>query len=257
MLKYFGKTSCKNLEGCSGTAIFDTDNNIYGILSGYGSKYLNITPFFFVKRILDEILHYKIFNGLCNFWHDTSIKKRDLVISKREDIDYNLYQKVIGKKIAKLIKDDVILRFDDKNIINGMIFCDLLNISVDIDSYISITKTIHSINSLHIFRPRNLRYKFINIVIGNRNIYSAYNIDIKDDILLLKEIDNKIFFKINPILFKYISEFRPVHIDEKLMNIFKLKQSEMFENKYLLVEDKNVNKNIFQHIPNSYISIKI
>ena len=75
MLKYFGQSSCKDLEGCSGTAIFDADNNIYGILSGYGSKYLNITPFFFVKRILDEILHYKSFSGLCNFWHDTSIKK--------------------------------------------------------------------------------------------------------------------------------------------------------------------------------------
>ena len=155
------------------------------------------------------------------------------------------------------MRDDVILRFDDKNIINGMIFCDLLNINVDIDSYISITKTIHSINSLHIFRPRNLRNKFINIAIGNRDIYSAYNIDIKDDILSLKEIDDKIYIKINPMLFKYISEFRPVHIDEKLMNIFKLKQSEIFENNYLLVEDKSVNKNIFQHIPNSYISVKI
>jgi len=257
MLKYFGRSSCKDLEGCSGTAIFDADNNIYGILSGYGNKYLNITPFFFVKRILDEILHYKTFSGLCNFWHETSIEKRNLIVSKREDIDYNLYQKVMEKRIAKLMKDDAILRFDDKNIVNGMIFCDLLNISVDIDSYITITKTIHSINSLHIFRPRNVRNKFINIAIGNRDIYSAYNIDIKDDILSLKEIDNKLFIKINPMLFKYISEFRPVHIDEKLMNIFKLKQSEIFENNYLLVEDKSVNKNIFQHIPNSYISVKI
>ena len=257
MLKYFGQSSCKDLEGCSGTAIFDANNNIYGILSGYGNKYLNITPFFFVKRILDEILHYKSFSGLCNFWHDTSIEKRNLVIAKREDIDYNLYQKVMEKRIAKLMKDDIILRFDDKNVTNGMIFCDLLNISVDIDTYISITKTIHSINSLHIFRPRNLKYKFLNIAIGNRDIYSAYNIDIKDDNLLIREIDDKIFIKINPMLFKYISEFRPVHVDEKLMNIFKLKQSEIFENNYLLVEDKSVNKNIFQHIPNSYISVKI
>ncbi len=59
------------------------------------------------------------------------------------------------------------------------------------------------------------------------------------------------------MLFKYISEFRPVYIDEKLMNIFKLKQSEIFENNYLLVEDKSVKKNIFEHIPDSYISVKI
>ena len=257
MLKYFGTSSCKNLEGCSGTAIFDINNNIYGILSGYSKEYLNITPFFFVKRILDEIEHYKTFSGLCNFWHDTAIEKRNLVISKREDIDYNLYQKVTEKRIAKLVKDDVILKLDNKNIVNGMVFCDLLNINVDIDSYITITKTIHSLNSLNIFRPKNLRYKFLKIVIGNRDIYSAYNIDIKDDQLTVKEIENKVFIKINPMLFKYISEFRHVHIDDKLMNIFKLKQSEMFENNYLLVEDKSVKKNIFENIPDSYISVKI
>ena len=40
-------------------------------------------------------------------------------------------------------------------------------------------------------------------------------------------------------------------------NVVFLGQSEIFENNYLLVEDKSVNKNIFQHIPNSYISVKI
>jgi len=257
MLKYFGLSSCKNLEGCSGTAIFDINNNIYGILSGYGKDFLNITPFFFVKRILDEIEHYNTFSGLCNFWHDTIIDKRDLIISKREDIDYNLYQKIMEKRIAKLMKDDVILKLDNKNIVNGMIFCELLNIDVDIDSYITITKTIHNLNFLNIFRPKNLRNKFLNVIIGNRDIYSGYNIDIKDDELAIKEIGNKVFIKVNPMLFKYISEFRPVYIDDKLMNIFKLKQSEIFENNYLLVEDKNVKKNIFEHIPDSYISVKI
>ena len=138
-----------------------------------------------------------------------------------------------------------------------MIFSDLLNMEIDIDSYISITKTIHSLNYLHIFRPKNLRQKFINIIIGNRDIYSAYNIDIKDDILTIKEIKNKIYVKINPKLFNYISEFRPVHLDMKLMDLFKLKQSEMFENSYLLVEDKAINKNIFNNIHESYISIKM
>ena len=257
MLKYFAKSEFKDLQGCSGSPIFDDENNIFGILSGHGNKYINVTPFFFVRRILDEVQHYGSFSGLCNFWHDTNIVKRNLVISKREDIDYNLYQKVSEKKTAKLIKDDIVLRFDDKNVINGMIFSDLLNMEIDIDSYISITKTIHSLNYLHIFRPKNLRQKFINIIIGNRDIYSAYNIDIKDDILTIKEIKNKIYVKINPKLFNYISEFRPVHLDMKLMDLFKLKQSEMFENSYLLVEDKAINKNIFNNIHESYISIKM
>ncbi len=255
MLKYFGKSNFSDLSGCSGSPIFDNDLNIYGILSGYGDEYLNITPFFFVKRILDEILHFNSFNGLCNFWHDTDIIKRNLIISNKENINYNLYVK--KENFAKLIKEDLILKFDNKNIVNGMIFCDLLNMNIDIDSYITITKTIHNINSFYIYRSKNLFNKYLKIYTGNRDIYSAYNINMKDDLLLTKEVDNKVFIKINPMLFNYISEYRPVHIDEKLMNIFKLKYSEIFDNNYLLVEDKLLKKNIFKNVQDSYISIKM
>ena len=254
MLKYFGKPNYNNLRGCSGTPIFDDDFNIYGILSGFGDKYLNITPFFFVKRILDEILHFNSFSGLCNFWHDTEVIKRNLIISKKENINYNLYQKPIIN-LEKLVKHDEILKLDNKNITNGMIFCDLLNMDIDLDSYITITKTVHSLNSFYIYRSKNLFNKYLNIITGNRDIYSAYNINMKDDLLLTKEVDNKIFIKINPMLFNYISEFRSVLIDEKLMNIFKLKYSEIYDNRYLLVKDKSLN--IFKEVPDSYVSIKM
>ena len=256
MLKYFGKSNYTNLSGCSGSPIFDDDFNIYGILSGFGDKYLNITPFFFVKRILDEILHFNSFSGLCNFWHDTEVIKRNLIISKKENINYNLYQKPIIN-LEKLVKNDEILRLDNKNIINGMIFCDLLNMKIDLDSYITITKTIHSLNSFYIYRSKNLFNKYLNLITGNRDIYSAYNINMKDDLLLTKEVDNKIFIKINPMLFNYISEYRPVNVDKKLMNIFKLKYSEIYDNKYLLVEDKSLKKNIFKEVLDSYVSIKM
>ena len=257
MLKYFGKSNCNNIIGSSGSPIFDDDYNIYGILSGFGDEYLNITPFFFVKRILDELINYNSFSGLCNFWHDTKISKRKLLISKKENINYNLYQKNGIIKFGKLLKHDEILSLDNKNITNGMIFCDLLNMEIDLDSYITITKTIHNINSFYIYRSKNLFTKYFRIYTGNRDIYSAYNINMKDDLLLTKEVDNKVFIKINPMLFNYISEYRLVHIDEKLMNVFKLKQSEIFDNKYLLVEDKLLKKNIFEEIPDSYLSVKM
>lgn len=257
MLKYFGSIKFKDIEGSSGSPIFDRNNNIYGVLSGYNEKYLNITPFFFIKRIIDEYHHYNNFSGLCNFWHDTVVMKRNLIIAKREDIDYNLYQKTLEKKIGKLIKDDIILKFDNKPIVNGMIHCDLINMEIDLDSYISITKTIHSINKLDIFRPKNLNHNYIQVITGNRDIYSAYNIDITEDDLVIQEINNMIYMKINPILFQYISNYRPIHADMKLLNMFKLKQSEMFDNNYLLVEDKNLNKNIFSDIPEKYLSVKV
>lgn len=257
MLKYYGKSKCADLIGSSGSPIFDDDCNIYGILSGFGDEYLNITPFFFVKRILDELIKYNSFSGLCNFWHDTKILNRNLLISKKEDVNYNLYQKNGVMKLGKLLKNDEILRLDGKNIINGMIFSDLLNMEIDIDSYITITKTIHNINSFYIYRSKNIFNKYFTIYTGNRDIYSAYNINMKDDLLLTREVDNKVFIKINPMLFNYISEYRPVHIDDKLMNVFKLKQSEIFDNNYLLVEDKLLKKNIFEEIPDSYLSVKM
>lgn len=257
MLKYIGKSNCNDIVGSSGGPIFDDNCNIYGILSGFGDEYLNITPFFFVKRILDELIQYNSFSGLCNFWHDTKILRRNLVVAKKEDVNYNLYQKSEFIKLGKLLKNDEILSLDDKNIINGMIFSDLLNMEIDVDSYITITKTIHSLNSFYVYRSKNLFTKYFRIYTGNRDIYSAYNINMKDDLLLTREVDNKVFIKINPMLFNYISGYRPVHLDNKLMNVFKLKQSEIFENNYLLVEDKLLKKNILEDIPNSYLSVKM
>ncbi len=257
MLKYFGELTFDYVIGCSGTPIFDNSGNIYGILSGF-NNYLNITPMFFVKRILDEYTLFGKFNGLCSFWHDVQVIKRNLIINKREDIDYNIYQKLlfIDKNIGKLAKGDIILKLDNKNITNGLIFCDLLNMEIDIDSYISVTKTIHNINQFNIFRPKNVRVRNLKVITGNRDIYSGYNIDLKEDFLVTKEVDNKIFMKVNPILFRYISNFRPVHVDNKLMNIFKLKEAETFDNEYLLVEDKSLKKNIFNEIQKNYILTK-
>ena len=180
-----------------------------------------------------------------------------MVVAKKEDVNYNLYQKSEFIKLGKLLKNDEILSLDDKNIINGMIFSDLLNMEIDIDSYITITKTIHCLNSFYVYRSKNLFTKYYRIYTGNRDIYSAYNINMKDDLLLTREVDNKVFIKINPVLFNYISGYRPVHLDNKLMNVFKLKQSEAFENNYLLVEDKLLKKNILKDIPNSYLSVKM
>jgi len=255
MLKYIGRSrSILNVTGCSGSPIYDINNNIVGILSGINSKYIFITPFFFVKRILDELENSNSFNGFCSFYHDTKIIKRQLIITKNENINYNLYSKF--DKMNKLNKDDIILKFDNKFVVCGLIHCDLLNIDIDINAYITITKTINDANIIDICRPRNKVNKNITITTGNRDYYSSVNINLKDNILQSFESKDKIYMKINAYLFEYLCKYRPVFEDNKLLNIFKLKYSEVTENNYLLVQDNILNINLFNKKLDTYIITK-
>lgn len=254
MLKYFAKL-VPDIDGSSGTPIYDDNNNIYGILSGYNIKYLNITPFFFVKRILDEIIKYNSFSGLCKFWHENSISKRNLVITKKESIDYNIYHKIFNDNFNKLYKNDELIKFDDKLISNGLIHCDLINIDIDIDSYISITKTIHDTNFLNVYRNKNLKNKLIDIKIGNRDISSSYNININKTILNTIKIKDNIYGKISSVLFNYICNYRPVFEDNQLIKHFKLKNSEIYSNEYILLKNKHID--IFSEKYDNYFIIKM
>ena len=67
MMKFLGRYNGEELEGCSGSPVLMNDK-ICGIISGYNEKaIIIITPFIFVKRILDEYIKYNKFSGLCGF----------------------------------------------------------------------------------------------------------------------------------------------------------------------------------------------
>ena len=130
------------------------------------------------------------------------------------------------------------------------------NIDIDINAYITITKTINDANIIDICRPRNKVNKNITITTGNRDYYSSVNINLRDNILQSFESKDKIYMKINAYLFEYLCKYRPVFEDNKLLNIFKLKYSEVTENNYLLVQDNILNINLFNKKLDTYIITK-
>ena len=257
LLKYFANKPCINLEGYSGSPVFDRSNNVLGIVNGYCSNYnyMTITPLFFIKRILDELCMYNIFGGLCGFYQQYNIEKRELLITKKEDIDHNIYIKNIKEyNISKLLQEDKIIEVDNIPVdMQGNIYCDLIGMSIDLNSYINITKTINDITKFKVFRDKNKIYKNITVIMGNRDYYSSLTTSIKLNSLETFWNKNKLYIKINSSLWDYIKKFKNIDDDENLFNIFQMKLGDKIETNYLLVEDIVLNKNIFTNNVSDYI----
>ena len=258
ILKYFATKPNHKLEGYSGSPVYDNEGNILGIVNGYCSdmEYMTLTPFFFIKRILDELETYGIFGGLCGFYQQYEVYKRKLFITKKEEIDHNIY--INNQKLfTKLLPEDIICEVDDLTVdLKGHIYCDLIGMNIDLKSYITITKTINSITKFKVYRSRNKVYKNIDVIMGNRDYYSSSYISIKTSKLETIWNKNKLFIKINSALWDYIKRFKCIETDENLFNIFQLKYTNKIENNYLLVEDLILNKNIFDNTVSNYIVLK-
>lgn len=240
MLKYIGKSDNKKWDNYNGYPIVDNKNNIIGIFCG-GGDYLHIIPFFYIKRILDEYNKYGKFNGFCHFYHNIE----NNIILNNSNIKYNL-----DKKTKYLNKGDYIELLDGKKVENDLIFCDIINIPIDIDGYISITKTVYDVNEYSIYRRKNKSKKYILVTINN--ILSKYNLDINDDCNKIVMKKDNIYLKINPLLFEHLIKF--IDIDRKLINIFNNKCKNNSCDKYLLI--KNNKYNIYDNkINKKYIII--
>lgn len=254
MLQFIGTINCvqEKIVGSSGSPVFDNNGNIYGFLSGK-SELLNITPMFFIKRIIKEIDKFNVFHGFCKLYCDIDFCKIGTFVKKPNNINYNIYCKSIDHKTSKLLKDDILIEFDGKTIHEGNIYCDEVGIPIDLDSYIMITKTINDLNYIKIKREKN-KTKIFNIIIGNRDIYSSLDIDIRDYKIKYNINNNRIYVKINPDLFKLITKFRNIDPDDKILTILNPKISNLKSNSYLLVEDLTLKTNIFNcKLPNYII----
>ena len=231
------------IEGLSGSPIYYNNNKIIGIQSGNLDNLLIIIPFIFVKRIINELFNYKTFYGLCNFYFEI---KNNIIISNYE-IDYNIYIKSIDLKFSKLYKGDYILKLDDLEIRNNLIFCPNLKYYIDIHDYIILNKTIHDTNNFIIFRQSNKIKNKLIIKTGNKDMNKSLSINITENKIIKIIINNKIYFKINSELFFYIMNNNQNEIIDfiKLEKLFKNKFSNFFKNKYIsnnsLINDFKIN----------------
>ncbi len=258
LLKYYAEKPCHNLEGYSGSPVYDSLNNILGIVNGYriDSNHMIVTPLFFIKRIFNEIDKYNSFKGLCGFYQEYSILKRNLVITKKEELNHNIYiQNIQSFTYSKLLPDDIIIEVDNIPVdIKGYIYCDLIGMNIELYSYINLTKTVNDNTKFKIIRNKNKLYKNIIVTLGNRDYHSSLSTCIKINSLNTIWQDNKLYIKINSSLWDYIKLFKYTENNRHLFDIFQMKYRNKVENNYLLVEDIVLKKNIFtNNISNSVI----
>lgn len=258
LLKYSSTIPCRNMFGISGGPIFDNSNNIIAIVSGYSENdnLMTSTPFFFIDRVLKEIDKYAHFGGLCGFYYDHEFINNYITITKKEDIDSNIYIKnlnIVGN--SRLLVDDQILQIDGLPVNNnGRIYIESIGIDVDICSYINIIKSINDITKFTIFRPKNKTNKVVEVITGNRDHNSSLSTDLTlCNPEILWEENKRLYIKVNYCLWNFLIKNKLSFSNKELFSIFNMKISDKKDNYFLLIEDINLNVNIFDNKVENYI----
>ena len=235
MMKFLGRYNGEELEGCSGSPVLMNDK-ICGIISGYNEKVIIITPFIFVKRILDEYIKYNKFSGLCGFYYKTKYLNRNLFAGNLL-ANHNYYQ----KNLDVLKQNDLIIEIDGYYVNNSQIELTSYDLIVNIETYVNLTKTIHDVINLKVLRNN----KLLELAIGCRDLNSSYSIDFKSKDYCFKVTDDgKYFMPLNFKTFEFLSKFRDLCDDKKLISNFKSKISNSINEKDILVFDPKNNYNI-------------
>lgn len=222
-------------EGDSGSPVY-FQNDVYGIQFGVRTKaskemYVNIIPFYLVKRITDEFLIKGRFDGLCQ---------------KFPRVNTNRYLDE-GKKIYST---DIIESIDSNKYEKGCIFNEILQISIPLGMYILLFKTIDDAISYNVSRRSKLiGRKPKTITQGCRDIDSSINISFNEELIFIYK-NNCTYAKININLYEFLNEYFEQQINmklsdknlNKLNNKFKLKYSNYGpKNDYLLIESDTYN----------------
>ena len=231
------EANCDNtcLAGSSGSPIL-MDGKILGLISGEIESRVQIIPFIFVKRVLDEYTKYGEFSGLCGFYYKTRLHNRNLFVTSNL-LSHNYYI----ENTDTLKSNDLIIEIDGHPLFNSKIRLESFDLKVDIDTYINLTKTVHDVINFKVLRNENI----CNVVIGCRDLHSSYNIDL-DSTYYKFEIkdDGKYFMPVNSKTYEYFNKFRNLSEDKKLLSIFKCKISSKVHEKLILVFDNKNNFNI-------------
>lgn len=235
MLKFIANCDNTNLAGSSGGPIL-MDGKILGLISGQIENRIQIIPFIFVKRVLDEYTKYGEFSGLCGFYYKTKLHNRNLFVTSNL-LSHNYYI----ENTDTLKSNDLIIEIDGHPLFNSKIRLEQIDLEVDIDTYINLTKTVHDVINFKVLRNENI----CNVIIGCRDLHSSYNIDF-DSTNYKFEIkdDDKYFMPVNSKTYEYFNKFRNLSDDKKLLSIFKCKISSKVHEKHILVFDNKNNFNI-------------
>lgn len=218
------------LNGLSGYPIFQKDNSdekIVGIVNAISyddndNKILYVIPSIYILRILNELINYNTFQGICGLYFNYEIvskknipnyitnqfnKLNYLVVTNTLGISYNYYNNVLkNKKLNNIKKSDIIIEIDDKPLINDDIFISDYNMNLNLIIYNNLNKTIFDKTKLKIIRKnKNNIYEIKLIEIYNRNLFSIKSI-IHNPVTKFFNYKDNIFIELNKNILNYLIE---------------------------------------------------
>tara|TARA_B100000886_G_scaffold303429_1_gene234094 strand:- start:223 stop:723 length:501 start_codon:yes stop_codon:yes gene_type:complete len=152
-------------------------------------------------------------------------------------LSHNYYQ----KSLDSFKVNDEILELDGYPIKNSLIDLTPIDLLVNLETYINLTKTIHDVLRFKVIRNKQL----IDLVIGCRDVHSSYSLDLNSiEYCYEMKNDGRYFMPLNFKTFEFLDKFRNILEDKKLMSKFKNKISNSLIEKVILVFDPKNKYNI-------------
>ena len=228
-LKLTFEKNDEDIYGCSGSPVFH-QNFIFGVISGFNSSLIHVIPFVFIERIIIEISSFGQFSGLCGFFYKTKVRSRSLIISSNI-MTHNYYGNLDNLKI-----NDEVIEIDEIKVNGKYLHSDKLDLNIDIETYVNITKNINDVISFKILRDGSINLIRLNC----RDINSSRIHDFKSsnyEFIVPEDDSQKCFMPVNYKTFEFISKFRNLNEDKKLISIFKNKISKSKIDKFICITD--------------------
>ena len=193
-----------NLDfGMSGTPFFDNINNCVGLLSRKKDKLVHLIPIINFIRILEN-------TSLCSFNELLDFKDNDLIIKKKS----NKYYHTKNFKSKTFKKNDILIKVDNKNLNQGLIYNNILDINVSIYIYILYFK--YDKNEISFNVIRNDYIKKINIFIKP---YCKLQCIKNIPQIKYVETNNKIIYELNLNILNHFIK-NNLKIEKKIPNNF-------------------------------------
>lgn len=189
-------------EGFSGIGLLDYNNNYIGLVSRRTKYNVQLNPLINYFTILDKN------NNLCYFYEDLKLDKSILLINKK----CNKYYNNKNKKSDKFNLNDILLTIDNHDIIEGYVYCNMLNIKLSIYTYILYYKANQNLTNFVIKRKNKIKniniytniYKYlVNIKYQQNTKYEIIDGKVKYDL----DLDILIDFLVNKKSIDYPNNF--------------------------------------------------
>lgn len=169
----FANTSfnVSDMEGFSGSPVYDKDNKILGILSSYQNGFLNIVPSALITRFIRECENTLNYCGLCNIPVEGSICELEDETGKNffgffveNTFGINYGNNPYCEKRSKSIKtEDIIVKINGKMLTSEFkVYDDNLRLEVEFETYIATN--FHCGQDIPLTIIRNDKMVNINVV---------------------------------------------------------------------------------------------